>query len=241
MGRGGDEDAIAELTAELQRSFKTWIGQPHSLISADGNWQRWLDKEKGSIPWKYWNRYRTHLLSLGWAPTVVDSVDLITDQTLSHLNSPAQQGQWDRRGMVVGHVQSGKTSNYIGLICKAADAGYKVIIVLTGFHNSLRTQTQIRLEEGFIGYDKHSDLNRPSLKAQLASVSLIRTLLYVQIRLQRARKTVTSTLQSLEISGGTLVDALCYSLLRKMHRYFVTWSNILNGRQTNVTHAIDRR
>jgi hypothetical protein len=53
----------------------------------------------------------------------------------------------------VGHVQSGKTGNYTGLVCKAADAGYKIIIVLAGLHNNLRAQTQIRLEEGFLGYE----------------------------------------------------------------------------------------
>ena len=52
----------------------------------------------------------------------------------------------------VGHVQSGKTANYTGLICKAADAGYKIIIVLAGLHNNLRAQTQIRLDEGFLGF-----------------------------------------------------------------------------------------
>src|SRR5256885_12256402 len=52
----------------------------------------------------------------------------------------------------MGHVQSGKTANYCGLICKAADAGYKVIIVLSGVHNSLRSQTQIRMDEGFLGF-----------------------------------------------------------------------------------------
>ena len=53
--------------------------------------------------------------------------------------------------MVVGNVQSGKTANYIGLISKAADAGYKVIVVLAGILDDLRIQTQIRIEEGFIG------------------------------------------------------------------------------------------
>ncbi len=55
--------------------------------------------------------------------------------------------------MVVGQVQSGKTANYTGLICKAADAGYRLIVVLAGIHNSLRSQTQLRLDEGFLGFD----------------------------------------------------------------------------------------
>ena len=53
--------------------------------------------------------------------------------------------------MVVGHVQSGKTSNYVGLINKAMDSGYKLIIIIAGTMNSLRRQTQERIDEGFIG------------------------------------------------------------------------------------------
>ena len=52
--------------------------------------------------------------------------------------------------MVVGDVQSGKTSNYIGLIAKAIDCGYKLIIVMSGIYNSLRAQTQTRLMENLI-------------------------------------------------------------------------------------------
>ena len=77
------------------------------------------------------------------------------------MRSPAapatSPGSWDRRGLVVGHVQSGKTGNYTGLICKAADAGYKIIIVLAGLHNNLRSQTQMRLDEGFLGYETSPD------------------------------------------------------------------------------------
>ena len=65
----------------------------------------------------------------------------------------ARQDTWDRRGLVAGEVQSGKTANYTGFICKAADAGYKIVIVLAGLHNNLRSQTQMRLDEGFLGYE----------------------------------------------------------------------------------------
>ncbi|ECY4148095.1 hypothetical protein AU717_25600, partial [Salmonella enterica subsp. enterica serovar Tennessee] len=55
--------------------------------------------------------------------------------------------------------------NYTGLICKAADAGYKLIIVMAGMHNDLRSQTQLRLDEDFLGYDtrlsrQYSNSNR---------------------------------------------------------------------------------
>ena len=61
---------------------------------------------------------------------------------------------WDRRGLVYGHVQSGKTANYIGLINRAFDVGYKVIIVFTGVTEDLRKQTQNRIDIGVIGRDK---------------------------------------------------------------------------------------
>ncbi|MGA7627653.1 MAG: Z1 domain-containing protein [Methanoregula sp.] len=80
-------------------------------------------------------------------------IDELTDKVLELLEYPLREGEWDRRGMVVGQVQSGKTSNYTGLICKAADAGYKLVIVLAGMHKSLRSQTQLRLDEGFLGFD----------------------------------------------------------------------------------------
>ena len=61
--------------------------------------------------------------------------------------------------MVVGNVQSGKTGNYTGLISKSIDAGYKIIIVLAGLHNSLRLQTQQRLDKELVGFDTGTDDN----------------------------------------------------------------------------------
>jgi hypothetical protein len=55
-----------------------------------------------------------------------------------------------KRGLVVGYVQSGKTANYTALIAKAADAGYRGFIVLSGIHNALRRQTQLRIEHDLI-------------------------------------------------------------------------------------------
>jgi len=75
------------------------------------------------------------------------------DKILDSLFDPSLNVQIDKRGLIVGQVQSGKTSNYTGLICKAIDAGYKLIIVLAGTHNDLRSQTQLRLDEGVLGFD----------------------------------------------------------------------------------------
>ncbi len=110
--------------------------------------------DRKSESWDFWERYRRYLEEeKGWAPASINSLDRLTDEILERLEDPQRAGAWDRRGMVVGQVQSGKTANYTGLLCKAVDAGYKLIIVLAGMQNSLRSQTQLRLDEGFLGFD----------------------------------------------------------------------------------------
>lgn len=135
---------------ELVRRFSHWIGKTATLQDVIGHID-WLSssRKKG---WRYWQRYQT-FLERKLSDDVVENLNESTDDILGLLEDPRRDGDWDRRGLVVGHVQSGKTGNYSGLICKAADAGYKVIIVLAGMHNNLRSQTQIRLEECFLGYE----------------------------------------------------------------------------------------
>ena len=113
----------------------------------------WLDAARARIEPYYWDRYRQHLTQEGFPSSVVATLDEVTDRVLGLMQDPSRDGPWDRRGMVVGHVQSGKTSNYTGLICKAADAGYKLIVIIAGVHNNLRSQTQRRIDEGFVGRD----------------------------------------------------------------------------------------
>ncbi len=144
---GLDRDAI---TQELIRRFSVWMGTDTTLCDSKGHIQ-WLTPER-KREWRYWQRYREwQEIRLPWE--AVDALDASTDHILGMLEDPAREDAWDRRGLVVGHVQSGKTGNYTGLISKAADAGYKIIIVLAGLHNNLRSQTQMRLDEGFLGYE----------------------------------------------------------------------------------------
>lgn len=150
INRGWESDLDRDwVVAELIRRFSVWIGKDTTLVDNEGH-QPWLSPER-KRNWRYWQRYREwQEPKLPW--TAIDSLDASTDDVLGLLEDPVRQGSWDRRGLVVGHVQSGKTGNYTGLICKAADAGYKIIVVLAGMHNNLRSQTQMRLDEGFLGY-----------------------------------------------------------------------------------------
>lgn len=135
----------------LQTRFAIRMEVGH-LFEAD-DYKPWLVSRQGDINWYYWERYKKHLLTTkGFPGHVVNTLDSDTDKVLDHLEDPSKEGGWSRRGLVVGHVQSGKTANYTGLICKAADAGYQVIIVLAGLLNSLRNQTQERIDADFMGW-----------------------------------------------------------------------------------------
>lgn len=120
----------------------------------DYQWYRnFLESE--SVQTYHWERYKNYLETVKHFPKEV--IKVLEQKTLfslmSYLGNPRDDSPFSVRGLVVGDVQSGKTSNYLGLLTKAADAGYKVIFILTGTIESLRKQTQQRVEEGFIGWD----------------------------------------------------------------------------------------
>ena len=119
----------------------------------DKTWWDDLRKDESFMP-EYWQRYYHYLRKKpSWSITAVDEIDRSTDEIMNALANPRKGAANDRMGMVFGYVQSGKTAHYIGLINKAYDAGYRVIIVLTGIHNSLRSQTQSRIDEEVLGYE----------------------------------------------------------------------------------------
>ncbi|MCY4542134.1 MAG: Z1 domain-containing protein [Rhodobacteraceae bacterium] len=144
-----DEDA-EQLALELEETVGIRLRTARALSRP---FEPWLDKRKIGIDWHYWNRYRILLEAKGFTRQVLASIDNDTDRVLGYLENPKKNGPWERRGMVMGHVQSGKTGNYIGVVTKAADAGYRVIIVIAGVQNRLRSQTQERLDEAFVGYE----------------------------------------------------------------------------------------
>lgn len=120
----------------------------------------WVMGRKASIEPYFWSRYKHYLLKEGMPSPVVNVLDRVGDDILDLLGNPVEVSGWPRRGLVMGDVQSGKTSNYTGLICKAGDAGYRLIILLTGTLESLRRQTQGRLDAGFVGLDSAGIVTR---------------------------------------------------------------------------------
>lgn len=144
---------------DLQYQYQVYSAPGQSILD-DYDQELWYDDVKGDIEPKFWNRYRDYLIdSQNFSPNVVNILgdDTIDKKLMNCLGDPNSSKPFLRRGLIIGDVQSGKTSTYIGLMCKAADAGYKVFILLTGTIESLRRQTQERVEEGFVGIDMTAD------------------------------------------------------------------------------------
>jgi hypothetical protein len=154
-----EEAALIRFEIESERVVKM---DPGTVIVSEGH-EPWLENRSGSISWTRWDAYRNLLSGKGITPTVLDSMHLRNAKILDLAGDPEKQGDWKRRGLVIGDVQSGKTSNYIALFNKAADAGYKVFILLAGHTDKLRQQTQIRIDEGFIGQDTKKWVNSAGL------------------------------------------------------------------------------
>lgn len=125
--------------------------------------------------WEFWTRYAEYLeKQKKFSPSVILQLDELTDKVLDKLFNPQRSEiQISKKGLVVGQVQSGKTANYTGLICKAADAGFNLIIVLAGIHNNLRSQTQNRIDEGFWGFDTQYERAYTMNKTTKIGVGLI--------------------------------------------------------------------
>ena len=145
-------DSEAEhLAKQLEAKLDVSMSKGAQLTADD--FQPWLPNRRKDISPFYWDRYRKLLVQQSLPPRVIIALEDVTERITGLLEDPEKEGPWSRRGMVVGHVQSGKTANYSGVICKAADAGYRLIIVVAGVHNNLRSQTQARIDESFIGRD----------------------------------------------------------------------------------------
>ena len=121
-----------------------------SVMEEDEDGANWLAEFRATeqSSFKLWADYKK---SLTLPAPAINEIDKTTDQILNLLANPRKSGNWYRAGLVVGHVQSGKTGNFVGLANKAMDCGYKIILVLTGMYNDLRSQTQSRLDKGAIG------------------------------------------------------------------------------------------
>jgi hypothetical protein len=100
-----------------------------------------------------WHHYEATLRKSGHlAEETLKELESSTTRILN-LCPPPSRGTFQSRALVMGHVQSGKTTNFLGLAAKAADENYRLIVILSGMTNNLRDQTQSRLQSMVKGYE----------------------------------------------------------------------------------------
>ena len=103
----------------------------------------------------YWHAYENYLRSVrNFDPLNIETLDDATFQVMERMTNPEQQEAYQAKGIVVGYVQSGKTANFTGVIAKAIDAGYRLVIVLSGTMDLLRDQTQRRIDMELVGKEQ---------------------------------------------------------------------------------------
>lgn len=155
-GKGmGLADAVAELAevadpervADAARQISALAAQiqtaqvPRAVVA--GNIESWYAGARAED--HNWGPLLGTLADEGWSPEALKDLDESSTKVVANLPNPHGAGEFHCRGLVLGYVQSGKTTNFTAVIAKAADAGYRMFVVLSGIHDALRQQTQDRL------------------------------------------------------------------------------------------------
>lgn len=128
------------------------IDQPIHITAHDPAGPNWYTAERQQESNFYWRAYERYLRDIKeWDAKNISVLDVTSSLVVSDLRDPREPAPRTSKGLVVGYVQSGKTANFTGVIAKAIDAGYRLIIVLAGMQNTLRDQTQRRLDKELVG------------------------------------------------------------------------------------------
>jgi len=155
------------LTEARRKVINTSLGIPESLhpkvnelfpiptpsvVVVSTVFEPWYDERGANATSFYWDAYRNYLVSKrGWPAESIVALDTATTKVVERLADPGRETAYGSKGLVVGYVQSGKTANFTGVVSKAIDAGYRLIIVLTGTVDILREQTQRRFDMELVG------------------------------------------------------------------------------------------
>ena len=154
------DEEFKNLKKRLPENILHSIGYADTLRKRDGSHQYGWYKTSINDGF-FWNRYKDFLLNIKkWSKPIVERLHNTSEDIMDDLGNPKSEEPFQRRGLLLGDVQSGKTATYTAICNKATDAGYKVIIVLAGMMENLRIQTQERLDAEFVGLDSKYSLDK---------------------------------------------------------------------------------
>lgn len=152
--RDVDQSTLEDVFVKVERQIKSSIVTTNDpgIVLKKMIEPSWITELRiSSDDWHYWRRYVEHLKKQGRADQTINEIERSTLTILELLGDPLSPSVF-KKGVVVGNVQSGKTSNFNGVINRAVDVGYKLIIVFSGIMDDLRVQTQDRIESDVIGW-----------------------------------------------------------------------------------------
>ncbi len=129
------------------------------INDSENGHQSWLPSRRADVDFFFWGRYKKYLEEVKhWNPRLTAGLGKVSDEILDLCGNP-QEDHFAIKGLVLGDVQSGKTANYTAICNKAADTGYRIIIILAGMQENLRKQTQERLDAECTGRKSEYYLN----------------------------------------------------------------------------------
>jgi hypothetical protein len=214
------------LYAHLQVTMEIGV----AVVDED-NHTPWLLKRKPEIDFYYWERYRKYLERFkNWNGVVIETLGRVSDEILDLLGNPANENPWQRRGLIMGDVQSGKTANYATLCNKAMDAGYRVIIVLTGTQENLRRQTQERFDIELVGLDSQLVLDKLGRKLPVG-VGRIDGSHFVATFTSKNNDFDQKLLNNLNMRITTCLEPVVFVIKKQKQRltYLEQWLRIFNA------------
>ena len=145
------DDEFKDILARLRQILVIQMDIGVYINDRNNGHQSWLPAKRADFDFFFWDRYKKYLEEVKhWNPRVTSSLGKVSDEILDLCGDPAEDS-FAIKGLVLGDVQSGKTANYTAICNKAADTGYRIIIILAGMQENLRKQTQERLDAEFSG------------------------------------------------------------------------------------------
>jgi vacuolar-type H+-ATPase subunit F/Vma7 len=133
-----DKKTSMSPSISLQKNYNnTWLTVERI------NRLKWNDDDAKS----YRTRYLKYLEKIGRTNLIIKETERSSLEIIKKIGDPESDESFFIKGLVVGSVQSGKTSNFNAVINSSIDVGYKLIIVLSGLMEDLRSQTQKRIEK----------------------------------------------------------------------------------------------
>jgi hypothetical protein len=139
--------------ALLDETLPFFEAEPITVIGTK-KWERWYSPTLRAAHHFYADAFSNYLRTTQhWSEESILSLEETTTAVVERLADPTRPERYQARGLVVGYVQSGKTANITGVVAKAADAGYRLIVILAGTQNMLRNQTQRRVDKELVGAD----------------------------------------------------------------------------------------